>query len=659
MHRVLIFLIWALGSCALRAEAQAQRPNVILITLDTTRADRMGFNGSRRGLTPNLDAVAKDGVVFTRAYAQAPITTVSHATMFTGTYPQFHKVNDFGKRIPSTLPVIAELFKKQGYKTAAFVGSIILDPNGAMAPGFDRGFDSYAAGYRRRNAGDDRYKTMERRADEVLSRALEWMAKNTGAPYFVWIHIWDPHEPYEAPAPYRAKFPNAPYDAEIAYTDAMLGRFFTELRARRLYDGAALAITSDHGESLGAHGENSHGIFLYDETIHVPFVLKLPGNRSAGLRMDGRVSHVDLAPSLLDMAGFAPPPHMQGQTLIRTLGRTNLPERPAYSETDYPNRAFGWSSMGAWRSGNYLYIRAPKPELYDVAADPQIKKNLASANRSLLERVAAQADDFRKRSSSTGPDAKEEPLDPKLAQQLSALGYASSGGRGRSGTKESGLDPKDKIQVANMLHDAQLAVEDGKIATIVPLLEKVVATDPQIFIAQLQLGLAYAKQRNNAKAIPALRAATEIQPDTAMAHYELGLVLYRSGDLKTSAAHFEIAANLMPKWADAHFSLASVWARSQRVPDAIEKLKLALDLDEEHYQANLLLGRIHHLQGRSTEGLPLLERAARSPEASAEAHTFLAEAYERLGRNEDAMRARARAQQMRRPGSQQQSPQTP
>ncbi len=250
-------------------------------------------------------------------------------------------------------------------------------------------------------------------------------------------------------------------------------------------------------------------------------------------------------------------------------------------------------------------------------------------------------------------------MDPKLAQQLSALGYASSGGRNAASGKESGLDPKEKISVANTLHEAQLAVEDGRVTEVIPLLEKVVATDPQIFIAQLQLGLAYGKQRNYAKAIPALRAATEIQPETAMAHYELGLALFRTGDLKTSGAHFEIAANLMPKWADAHFSLASVWARDTSVPDeqriarTVDKLKVALELDSEHYQANLLLGRIYHLQKRSAEALPFLELAAQSPEASAEGQIFLAEAYESLGRKEDALRARARAAQMRRPGAQQ------
>ncbi len=631
--------------------ARAQKPNILLITLDTTRADRMGFLGSKKGLTPNLDKVARDGVVFTRAYAQAPITTVSHATIFTGTYPQLHKVNDFGKRIPASVPVLSELLKRQGYRTAAFVGSIILDPTGgAMAPGFDRGFDVYSAGYRRRQPGDDRYKTMERRADEVVGRALAWLEKNPGGPFFVWLHIWDPHEPYQPPPVYAKKYPRAPYDAEIAYSDAMLGRLFDALRARKLYDPAAIAVTADHGESLGDHGENTHGMFLYDETIHVPLVLKLPAARAAGTRVDSRVGHVDLAPSLLDAAGLPAPPQMQGQSLIRTLARASLPDRPSLAETDYPRRAFGWSSVSAFRAGNHLYIKAPRPELYDLVKDPGARSNLAASHRALLDRLAAQTDDFRRRAGGGSGDAPDEPLDPKLAQQLTALGYVSGGGARTGASGPSGPDPKDKIAVANVLHDAQMAMEDGRNAEVIPLFEKVIATDPQIFMAQFQLGLAHARLFQYAKAIPYLRKATEIQPDAAMPHYELGLALFRTGDKKTSAAHFEISTTLMPKWADTHFSLASVWARDDRVPEAIEKLRLCLTLDEEHYQANLLLGRLLHLLGKTPEAVPYLERASVSDEASTEAFTFLAEAYDRLGRAEDAARARAQAPKARRPG---------
>jgi len=652
--QVVLLILWGLlpgrshaaGEPAPAPQASAGRPNIVLITLDTTRADRMGFLGSKRGLTPQLDAVAKDGVVFTRAYSQAPLTTVSHATVFTGTYPQFHKVTDFGIPLPQQLPVLAEVLKANGYRTAAFVGSIILDPVNGMAPSFNRGFDVYSAGYRRRTAGADRYRTMESRAEVIVARALTWLEKQPAGPFFLWIHIWDPHDPYEPPAPFAQKFKEK-YDAEVAYADASLGKLFAALRARKAYDNTLLTVIADHGESLGAHGENAHGVFLYDETIHVPMLMKLPNRGHAGTRVSTPVGLVDLAPSILEVAGIAVPRVMQGRSLVRLIGQATPPARPVYSETDYPRRAFGWSSLSTWRSGKYLYVKAPRPELYDVAADPGAKSNLAATQKSLANRLASDMDGFRQRSSGAQSASGDQPLDPKLIEKLSALGYVAS--TSRTAASVSGIDPKDKVEVANLMHVAMQSVESGRQGAVIPILEKVVSTDPQIFVAQLQLGMSYARQRNYARAVTPLRKATELLPDAGMAHYELGLALYRTGDLKTSASHFEIAAGLMPGWADAHFSLASVWARSDRIPDAVEKLKFTLEMDSEHYQANLLLGRIFTLQNKAAEGLPYLEKAAASDEASGEAHSFLADAYDKLGRTGDAQRARARAAEVGMP----------
>ncbi|MCI0352422.1 MAG: sulfatase, partial [Acidobacteriales bacterium] len=233
---------------------RAEAPNIIVITLDTTRADRMGFLGSKRGLTPNLDGMARQGVVFERAYAQAPLTPVSHATIFTGTYPQFHTVTDFAHALPTLLPYVPEILQKSGYRTAAFTGSLILDPRATFAPGFDRGFDFFDAGFRiKKSRNESRYQTMERRAMEVVGRSIDWIKKNPRGPFFVWIHLYDPHAPYDAPAPYDKH--RDPYDGEIAYTDAAVGKLFRYLRASGLYSGSLIAVMSDHGESLGDHGE--------------------------------------------------------------------------------------------------------------------------------------------------------------------------------------------------------------------------------------------------------------------------------------------------------------------------------------------------------------------------------------------------------------------
>ncbi len=247
-----------------------QYPNIILITLDTTRADRMGFLGSKRGLTPNLDAMAKQGVVFTRAYSHVPLTTASHTTILTGTYPQFNHVNDFGVPLSAHLPYLPDLLHQRGYHTGAFVASLVLDPLDGTAPGFDRGFDVYDAGFHLRRHGADRYKTVERRAEVVVEHALRWLSQVPNGPFFLWVHLYDAHDPYDPPAPYKQRFAAQPYDGEIAYADACVGKLLDALRQHGLYDETMIAVMADHGESLGAHGENTHGVFLYDETLHVP-----------------------------------------------------------------------------------------------------------------------------------------------------------------------------------------------------------------------------------------------------------------------------------------------------------------------------------------------------------------------------------------------------
>ena len=644
--RALVLLLLALPAPGLSA-AVAGLPSVVLVTLDTTRADRMGFLGSTRGLTPELDALARDGVVFERAYAQAPITTVSHATILSGTYPQFHKVNDFGVPLPTSLPWLPDLLRASGYRTAAFVGSLILDPRNGLAPGFDRGFDTYDAGYRVRRGKDNRYATLERRAADVVSRALAWLDARPPGPFFLWVHLYDAHDPYEAPEPFGRRFAARPYDGEIAYVDAQVGRLLAALKAKGLYGPSLVAVCGDHGESLGEHGESTHGVFLYDATIRVPLLMKLPGGLSGGQRVASRAGLVDLVPTVLQATGRGTPASIQGQSLLPLIG-TKPVERPAYAETDYPRRAFGWSSIAAYRFERFLFVRAPKAELYDEAADGGSTKNLAGERAQLAGRVAAEIERFRTTTSGAGNvAARNVDVDPALTEKLAALGYVS-GGTGALPV-ESGLDPKDRIAVANSLHDAILAIENGDTVRAAALLQKVVATDPQIPVAQLQLGIALGREKKYAQAIPVLRKAIELQPDSAVAHYEMGLALFETGDWKTSAGHFEIVVARTPKFADARFSLGAVYARIDKVPQALDELRAALELEPRHYRANLLTGRILSLQGKAAASLPHLERAAEVQPDSAEAHAFLADAYDALGRAPDAARERARAQELRRP----------
>src|SRR5580765_9055828 len=234
-----LLLLWA--PRLLHAEA----PNIIFITVDTTRADRMGFLGSKLGLTPNLDLLARQGVVFERAYSQAPLTPVSHATILSGTYPSFHGVRDFGSRLPDSLPYLPTIFRARGYHTAAFVSSIILDPQNGFAPGFERGFDTYDAGFHRKKRGEARLGSMQRRGEETVARALAWLQKNRQGPVFLWVHIWDAHDPYDPPSPFKERFSNSPYDASIAYVDATVGKLLAGLRKLGVYESALIAVMSD------------------------------------------------------------------------------------------------------------------------------------------------------------------------------------------------------------------------------------------------------------------------------------------------------------------------------------------------------------------------------------------------------------------------------
>jgi choline-sulfatase len=644
-------------------------PNVILITLDTTRVDRMGFLGSTRGLTPNLDELAKDGTAFTRAYAHVPLTTASHTTILTGTYPQYNHVNDFGVPLAAGLPYLPDILHQHGYRTAAFVGSLILDPIAGTAPGFDRGFDLYDAGFRIKTAKENRYDTIERRAGEVVAHALGWLKKRpAGAPpFFLWVHLYDPHDPYDPPEPYKSKFAD-PYDGEIAYADAMLGKLFAALRAAGLYEGSLIAMMADHGEAFGEHGERTHGIFLYDETIHVPLLIKLPATAGSArkhepkylAKSDARVGLVDVTPTVLEITGIPIPKEIQGQSLLGVMQLGAIKsgaqsekapnrdiDRPIYSETDYPHRAFKWSSLRALRTGKYLAIEAPKRELYDQASDPKTLNNLAPSSPAVADTLVSEVEQFRQQTSAELAGAAK--LDPEQAEKLRALGYVGGdAGQGHEG-KIGGTDPKDRIEVANLMHDGILEVEQGEYQSAILKLERVLQTEPDSAIAYVQLGTAWTRLKDYEKALPILQKAVELKADSGLAQYELGLALYETGSWKEAAPQFEQAVARSPRWADAHFSLAAVYARIDRVPKAMQELDKALALNPDHYRANLLRGRLLSLLGKPSEALPNLQKAASVEPDSREAHLFLADAYAQLGRSAEEKVERARAEKAKAP----------
>jgi arylsulfatase A-like enzyme/tetratricopeptide (TPR) repeat protein len=641
MRRVLTFsLFLLLPICALAADP----PSVILITLDTVRADRMGFLGSKLGLTPQLDSLASESVVFPQAYSQAPLTPVSHATILTGTYPHFHGVRDFGSRLPDSVPYLPSLFRAQGYRTAAFVSSIILDPQNGLASGFERGFDVFDAGFHRVKHGERRNPTMQRRGEVTVQRALDWLEKNHDKPVFLWIHIWDAHDPYDPPEPFKTRYAKTPYNGCVAYVDSAVGKLLAGLKSRGVYRGAVVAVMSDHGESLGEHGENTHGVFLYDSTIRVPLLIKLPEGKFAGENVSQRASLVDVAPTLLAAAMAPQADAMQGQSLLSLISKKDAGIRPSFSEAEYGQRAFGWSPLEALRSGNSLFVKAPQPELYNDSLDPGQRNNVIERNKLTAVRLASELDRISKQAGANAPKAAQTSLDPQSAEKLRAMGYMASTGTAGA---NSGVDPKMHIQVANDLHDADLRIEDGKELSAVPLLERVVASDPQIPHAQYFLGVAYKQLHQYDQAILHLNNAIRLAPDSMMGHYEIALALYETGDLITAASHLEILVESRPDWSDARYSLASIYARTERPEEAAKNLLVVLQGEPDHYRANLLLGRMLFLNGTFAEALPYLEKAAAVQTDSVEAHSFLADEYEKLGRADDAARERAEAARLK------------
>ncbi len=644
----------ALAASSLAATPNAPvSPNVILITLDTTRADRMGFLGSKRGLTPNLDALARQSAVFTHAYAQAPITTASHATILTGTYPQFHQVNDFRVPLAKDLPFLPDILHGRGYHTAAFVGSIVLDPSPTYAPGFDRGFDTYDAGFHHEGLGENRYRTVERRGGTVVDHALAWLTKHPKGPFFLWVHLYDAHDPYEPPEPYKTRYAKQPYDGEIAYEDAAVGKLLRQLKLRGLYDSAAIAVMADHGESLGAHGEDTHGIFLYDDTIQVPLLIKLPGAATAGNRVDNRVELVDVMPTILQVVGVAAPREVQGESLLDIIKTGETAEawrdRAAYAETDYPLIGFGWSALQSLRTGKYLFVQAPRRELYDQPADPKAEHNLAVTSSAVADTLAARAEEFRQKTSNKR-EAPKAAVDPSADEKLAALGYVVSSGVSRPGASGHRSDPKDKIEIANLMHRANMLQEDGHFEEAVSAFQNLTVEDPEMPVYS-KLGECFMRLKEYDKAVPVLRKAVEMSPDSPMQHFELAKALVAVEDFEAAVPELEGVTAKLPNLADVHLFLEMAYARTNRVPETIKECRKVLEFQPDHFGSYLILGRFLELSGDLDGAVPNLKKAASLEPKAPDPHIILADVYDHLGKAADAARERAIAERLAATGT--------
>jgi choline-sulfatase len=637
----LALMNFAAGQTTPRRPSQ---PDVYLVTIDTLRADHVRCYGYERIRTPALDGLAEQGIRFAQAYTPSPITNTSHASILTGLLPSAHGVTDFARPLVPKHPTWAEVLKKNGYQTAAFIGAVILDSK-ALAPGLDRGFDFYD-NFPEHSKTKSRWGRVERRGLEVVQRAEAWRDAHPRGPHFVWIHLYDPHDPYEPPLPYSKQYKDRLYDGEIAYADSALANFVEHLKKHGWYENSLIIVVGDHGEGLGEHHEQTHGIFLYDSTLHVPLIIKLP-TRSDGSVIQSQVRTIDLLPTVLDLLNISPPERLDGESLKPYFTGTETGSRTLLGETDYPLH-FGWAPLRAIRADGFKFIEAPRPEFYDVRSDPGELENHYAPWDANVQKFRKILVDVRVQMPPAAPSAgavKTGTLD-----ELRALGYLGPADAGSStNAPEPSLlpDPKDKIEEQNLLHTAMMAAEDGRSSEARIGLERVLELDPGSQPALLQLGELELHAGRYAKAAEYLKRAREIRPQDATAAFYEGQALEKAGDLAGARDALEASVKLARgQSADARVLLGQVYLGLKDPKAAGDQFEAALLLHPGMLDAQLGVARAQVADRRFADALQQLVPLSKSQPANAEVFELLAQAYSSIGKKAEAERAESRAQQL-------------
>jgi choline-sulfatase len=614
--------------------AARRRPNVILITMDTLRADHLACYGAASVQTPIVDSLANDGVLFERAFSQVPLTWPSHATILTGTYPFQNGVQDFtGHPLDPQFRSIAQAFQQAGYATGAVVSSFVLDRSWGLARGFDFYDDAFSASaFQEKDIG-----LVDRRADQSVSHAIAWLKKNQQRPFFFWLHLYDPHSPYDPPEPFRTEYRDHLYDGEIAFADRELGRLMAWLKANRLYDRSIIVFLSDHGESLGEHGEKEHGFFIYNSTIHIPLIVKPEaGLRLGDKRVEAPVETIAVAPTLLRMAGITD--SIQKQFQAKTVFNNSSKEsEAAYSETFYPFSSFGWNPLHSLENAKYHYIDAPEPELYDVVADPGEQKNLAAQQTAIVDvlrgklRETLTVRPFKQSQYATST------LNSNAADKLRALGYVAYQLPVSAEALAKGLpDPKSKLWEFNSILQATDAFHVNDFQRGESLLAKVREQDPQLYLIPFMLGESALRQQRWEDAASELRRCLELNPNFDQAMTGLATALIREGNhhearrflqdaLKQNRENFRAWYQL--GLADSHFDKAM----------AINDFERAIAIQPHFAFVRRDLGMLHFEQKDYMRAARQLAKAAELGINDAQLYNFLGISYSRTNRLAEAI----------------------
>ena len=575
----------------------ARRDNLLLITLDTTRADRLGCYGYPRAKTRYLDRLAAEGVRFEYALSPAPITLPAHASIFTGLYPPGHGVRNNGNfYLGDAHQTLATVLQKQGYRTAAFVSSFILDRRYGLAHGFDL-YDDAMQGAQPEVIALE----AERRGDRTALQLSQWLERQAaGPPFFAWLHLYDAHEPYRPPMPFRAMFAGAEYDGEIAFDDAIVASILDKLEKTGLRDRTLIAVIGDHGESLGDHGEETHSMFVYESAIRVPFLLWRPGLVPGGVVVQEPVRAVDLAPTVLELLGVPSLPRTDGRSLVALLkGTGSGSPPPAYAETYLPQFYMNWAPLRAIRDQRFKLIDAPKPELYDLKVDPREERNLyaeqpetARALRRGLEAITGGGEGAM----SVGG------LDREAMEKLAALGYVGAGAETAPvPAGQSRADPKDVIAVFNRLRRANTAVRDRRFAEALPVVRQVLAADPKNAFARVVMGSAYMGMEQYPQAIEWFHKYLELVPTSAYAHHWLAVSYLKMGDRDNALREAAAALVIDPKFTDARIIRGGVLAARGDYDAAITELRTAVQTDPAKPMLRLDLAKVLGEAGHTVE----------------------------------------------------------
>jgi arylsulfatase A-like enzyme len=541
--------------------------NVLLITVDTLRADRVGFAGYEPAETPAMDGLAERGAAFLNAVASAPVTLPSHATILTGLYPPAHGALDNGLyELAEGVPTLAGVLAGRGYQTAGFIGAFVLAGKYGTARGFQH-FDDELRGPRRMGHN---YK--ERRAEEVTDAVLDWVRERDRArPYFAWAHYFDPHAPYDSPGDFAYRFPGRPYDGEIAYTDHQIGRLLDGLREDGALERTLIVLTADHGEAFGDGGELTHGLLLRGSTLRVPLVISAPGGLPRGVRVEGTVSTADILPTVLELVGVETPA-VDGVSLVAVLGGDAPPERAAYSETRLPFDEYGWSMLAGVRTDGWAWVRAPRAELYDLEADPGEANSVHARHPDVTAELDAEVEAVLAGAIASeragAPDAEE-------LEALAALGYAFPS----APAEPTGADPKDMLASLQELNALAVMVDQGRFQEAVTEARRLIARDPHNNTLHVYLAQALAYLGRLDEAIVEARAA--FQGSGSMDEDGTILAMYLAQAGRTGEAEELLRAftEAQPRWPEHWFNLGNLLAQEERFGDAVEAYEHARELD--------------------------------------------------------------------------------